>query len=289
MELQTFDDLKNINDVYDYEITDHENEIIQYDSWYTKSDSQGLLPFHYSLDVSGNSEQNSKLMNLDVDMVSLKKPLIVGGDGVIFYNFQDFSYYYSLTKLFVTGKITLNDVTENVVGSAWIDHQWGNFVNQNPPPWGLTMTYEWFSIQLQNNIEIVVGDTWDRVTGEKNDQSYTDGLNIINNDGFSEILKDYSIMPLGFWNETGDNRFYSCQWHLTETSKSIDIIVTPVFSNQLMRFTENYPLLQEIFEELFSSACFWEGVCTVSGTINDNAVYGKSYVELTHYYDNLEK
>ena len=273
----------------DYEIITNESTQLQYDRWYTKSNDQGLLPFQYSLTVAGNSQQDHQPMKLIVDMDCRKQPLIVGGDGIIFFSNQDFSYYYSLTRLQVTGKITLNDLTEDVFGNAWIDHQWGNFVNQNPPPCGLTMTYEWFSIQLQDNQEIVVGDTWDRVTGEKINQSYTDGLNICNNDGASEKLKDYSITPLGFWNDTGDERFYSCQWHLTETSKSIDLIVTPVFSLQMMRFTENYPLLQEILEELFPGACFWEGVCTVTGTINGVAVNGKSYVELTHYYDNLEE
>ncbi len=286
IEIKPSENVKKINPIDEYDINYQENYngILQYDRWYTKLNNQGLLPFNYSLDVSGKSEQTSKLMKLDVDIDSLKKPLIIGGDGIIFYGAMEFSYYYSLTKLLVTGKITLNDVTENVVGNAWIDHQWGNFVNQNPPPWGLTMTYEWFSIQLQDNQEIVVGDTWDRITGEKINKSYTDGLNICNNDGYSEILKNYSITPRGFWNDTGDNHFYSCQWHLTETSKSIDLNVTPVFSNQMMRFTENYPLLQEALKELFPGACFWEGVCIVNGTINGTEINGRAYVELTHYY-----
>ncbi len=264
-------------------------QIVQLDHWYTKSNNQGLLPFRYSLEICGKSQQNSKPMELDVNMDCLKKPLIVGGDGVVFFGKQDFSYYYILTRLFVTGKITLNDVTENVSGNAWIDHQWGDFINQNPPPCGLTMTYEWFSIQLQDNQEIVVGDIWDRITGEKINQSYTDGLNICNNDGYSEILKNYSITPLGFWNDTGDERFYSCQWRLTETSKSIDLIVTPIFSKQMIRFKENYPLIQEVLEELFPGACFWEGVCNVTGTINGVTVKGRSYVELTHYHVSLEE
>jgi len=189
----------------------------------------------------------------------------------------------------VTGTISAHGFTEDVSGNAWIDHQWGNFVNQNPPPWGLTMTYEWFSIQLNDNREFVVGDMWDRETGEKMDQSFTDGLSIINSDGFSEILDDYSITPLAFWNDTNDEHFYSCKWRLTETSKSIDLIVTPVFQNQMMRFKENYPLIQQVLEELFPGACFWEGVCTITGSINEIPVTGNSYVELTHYYKRVEK
>jgi len=262
---------------------------IQYDHWYTNYNDQGLLPFQYSLDVNGNSQQDEQPMKLIVDMDCQKQPLIVGGDGYINYEYDDFSYYYSLTRLNVAGTISVHGFTEVVSGNAWIDHQWGNFINQNPPPLGLTMTYEWFSIQLDYNREIEVGDMWDRETGEKMAQSFTDGLDLVNSDGSLELLNDYMITPLAFWNDSADEHFYSCQWHLIETSKSIDLVVTPVFLNQIIRFEENYQILQQVLEELFPSACFWEGVCTVTGTINDIHVNGKAYVELTHYYKNAEK
>jgi predicted secreted hydrolase len=261
------------------------DELLQYDYWCTKTNGQGLLPFQYTLVVGDNSQQDSKPMMLAVDMDCLKQPLIVGGDGVIDFGNYDFSYYYSLTRIIVTGSISVQGITENVIGNAWIDHQWGNFVNHNPPPLGLIMTYEWFSIQLNDYREIMVGDAWDRETGEKINQSYTGGLNLVNSDGTLELLKDYTIRQQAFWNDITDNLVYSAQWHITEPSKSIDLSVTPVFLDQVMRVKENYPLIQQFLEELFSGACFWEGVCIVSGTINGIPVTGKSYVELTHSYD----
>lgn len=283
--------IQRTNPTNDYWIDHQESseEIIQYNHWYTKYNDQGLLPFQYALEVSGFSQQDSQNMQLAVGMDCLKKPLIVGGDGKIFFDNFDYSYYYCLTQLLVFGKISINDITEVVSGFAWIDHQWGNFVNQNPPPWGLTMTYEWFSIQLQTNQEIVVGDIWDRETGEKLDQSYTGGLNLCYSDGSVDLLQDYTITPLDYWNKINDNRYYSCQWQITESSRDINLLVTPVFSNNLICFKENYQILQQILEELFPGACFWEGVCIVSGTINDVPVEGKSYVELTHYYENIER
>ena len=200
-------------------------------------------------------------MKLAVDMDCLKQPLIVGGDGFLDLGGYGFSFYYSLTKLAVTGTIMVHGITEEVTGYAWIDHQWGNFFDKNQPPYGLALTYEWFSIQLDDNREIMVADTWDRVTGEKNDQSFTGGMNLLNSDGSSELLEDYTITPQASWNDTIDHRFYSSKWHITETSKSIDLIVTPVFLDQVMRVKENYPLLQRLLEELFPGACFWEGIC----------------------------
>jgi predicted secreted hydrolase len=266
-----------------------EPTIVHYDRWYTKSNDQGLLPFQYSLTISGNSQQDDQPMKLIVDMDCLKKPLIVGGDGLIDFTHNDFSYYYGLTRLTVAGTITVHGFIENVIGTAWVDHQWGNFITKNPPQWGLTMTYEWFSIHLNDNREIVVGDIWDRETGKKSERTYTDGLNLVHSNGFAEILKNYTITPLAFWNDTDDKRIYSCQWQITEKTKSINLIITPIFLNQMMRLKENYPLLQQILENLFPGACFWEGVCTVSGTINGISVNGKSYVELIHSYDGLGK
>jgi predicted secreted hydrolase len=262
------------------------DELLQYDHWCTKINGQDLLPFQYTLVVGGDSQQDSKPMKLAVDMDCLKQPLIVGGDGFLDLGGYGFSFYYSLTKLIVTGSIMIHGIAEEVTGYAWIDHQWGNFFEKNQPPYGLSLTYEWFSIQLDDNRELMVADTWDRVTGEKNDQSFTGGMNLLNSDGCSELLKDYTITPQASWNDTIDHRFYSSKWHITETSKSIDLIVTPVFLDQVMRVKENYPLLQRLLEELFPGACFWEGICTVSGTINGFSVSGKAYVELTHCCDN---
>jgi predicted secreted hydrolase len=264
---------------------------LQYDHWYTKSDDQGLLPFQYSLIVNGNSQQDQQLMKLVVDMDCLKRPLIVGSDGFLDLGEYGFSFYYGLTKLAVTGSIIVHGIVEEVTGFAWIDHQWGDFFDKNQPPYGLALTYEWFSVQLDNNREIMVADTWDRVTGEKNDQSFTGGMNLINSDGSSELLEGYTITPQATWNDALDHRFYSSCWRITETSKSIDLIVTPIFLDQVMRVKENYPLLQRLLEDMFPGACFWEGICSVSGTINGVSVNGKSYVELTHccdYGDNTD-
>jgi predicted secreted hydrolase len=262
------------------------DDLLQYDQWYTKSNEQGLLPFQYTLVVGGNSQQDSKPMKLLVDMDCLKQPLIIGGNGFLDLGTYGFTYYYSLTKLAVTGKITIHGITEEVIGSAWIDHQWGNFINQNPPPFGLTIIYEWFSLQLNNNREMMFGEAWDRDTGEKIDKSYTGGLNLVNSGESSEFLENYTITSQEFWYDTEDYRLFSSKWRITETSKSIDLTITPIYLDQMMRVGENYPLLKQLLEKLFPGACFWEGVCKISGTISGNSVNGRAYVELTHSYDN---
>ncbi len=273
----------------EYGINAEEPTQLHSDYWYTKANDHGLLPFQYRVEVTGNSQQDHQPMKLAVDMDCLKQPLIVGGDGIVNFGNYDFSYYYSLTKLSVSGEIVVHGFTEQVIGIAWIDHQWGNFINQNPPALGLTMTYEWFSIQLNDHTEIIIGDVWDRITGEKIEYSFTDGLNILYSDGFLEILNDYEIIPLDFWEDITDQRFFSCKWRIIEKSKNIDLVITPIFSDQVMRLMEDHPIIQQVLEELFPGACFWEGVCKISGTINGSTVNGKAYAELTHSYEKIDK
>jgi predicted secreted hydrolase len=258
----------------------------QYDHWYTKYNDQGLVPFQYRLEISGNSQQDSQPMSLIVDMDCQKQPLIVGGDGIIeLGKDQRPSFYYCLSKLTVVGSITLRGINEQITGIAWIDHQWGDFLNKNQPPYGLVVSYEWFSIKLTDNREILCGDTWDQVTGEKINESFSDGLNLLNSDGSLELLEDYTIIPESFWNDEHTNRIFASKWHIIEISKSIDIAITPLYKDQMMRVGEEYPVIRQLLNQIIPGSCFWEGVCTVSGTINGVLVEGEAYVELTHHYD----
>ncbi len=282
------DNIQKSNPINNNEIDYQESSdgFIQYDHWHTKYNDQGLIPFQYSLEISGNSQQDSEPMNLAVDMDCLKKPLIVGADGVIeLGKDQRTSFYYCLSKLAVFGSISLHGITEDITGFAWIDHQWGDFLNQKQPPYGLVVSYEWFSIKLNDNREILAGDTWDQDTGERINQSFSNGLNLLNSDGTLELLEDYSIIPNCFWNDDQTNKVFASKWHIVETSKSIDITITPLYAKQMMRVGEDYPIIQQILDRIIPGSSFWEGVCTVSGTINGVLVQGKAYVELTHHYD----
>lgn len=262
-------------------------QIVQLDNWYTKSNNQGLLPFQYSLIINGNSQQDHKLMTLNIDMNSIKKPLVVGGDGIIELGVdQRLSYYYCLSKLEVTGYITVNERTEYVTGFAWIDHQWGDFFSQNPPPYRLVVSYEWFSIKLNDNREIMVGDTWDINTGEKINQSFSSGLNLFNSDESLELLENFTIVPECYWYDKKTHNTYSAQWRIIELSKQINLTITPIYNDQMMRIAEEYPLIQQILELISPGACFWEGVCIVTGKISGIDVQGNAYVELTHRHNN---
>jgi predicted secreted hydrolase len=257
------------------------NGLESYDYWYTKSDNQKLCPFQYSLSVGGIAKQDSQPMQLVANMDCQKRPLPIGGTGLVPVGKDGFSYYYSLTRLNVIGTITVHGIDEAVIGIAWVDHQWGNFSNQNPPPYGLTISVEWFSIKLDDKREIIACDTWDRETGKKINQSFP-GMNLLNTDGSLEILKTYRITPLHYWNDEGDNRNYTDRWNINESSKSVNLTIMPLFSNQVIRIPTDYSIIRYYLAKVFPEVIFWEGTCNVFGSINHVPVHGRAYVELTH-------
>ena len=225
----------------------------------------GLHPYTYRLKVDATAKEDDNPMELDVIMSSTKAPMIVGGDGLIHVG-DDSSYYYSHTRVKVLddSEITVGGLTEKVSGYAWIDHQWGDFLSDD------TKTWEWFSIKLDDLREIMVADVW--VNGELLG-SDSSRFNFFNADCSLELSDEYTITPLAYWEDPECEQVFATQWRIQETSKDIDLIVTADYDNQMM---------QVELLEVFPLGCFWEGVCSVTGTIGGIPVTGKAYAELTH-------
>ena len=216
------------------------------DRFYNKQCEGDLLPFEYHLYVSG---VDNGVVWYDLDMKSLKPPMPVGEDGFVEFTEDIWTYYYSDTRVDMLGRIHLPGfpaLGKEVTGYGWIDHQWANF----PPD---TVTWEWLSIQLDDDRDIMVADVW---VDEEPLGSFAGGLNYYDEQCAREILEPYCMTPLASWTDDVTGR---------------------EFDHQIMRIGENqiFPL------------CFWEGACTVTGTIEGQAVAGTAYAEVTHSPPNL--
>lgn len=256
------------------------NTLLNKDYIHTKRINGELVPFQYKLIVNGvDREQNNQEMKMDFDMHCTKPPMTIGEDGLVDIG-NGWSYYYSQTKICVSGSITVDGTTENINGFAWIDHQWGNF-NLLPSE---RVSWEWFSIQLDDYSEIMVGDIWWQTNGEKCG-SYSDGLNLLNANNIQELQEDYTITQLDFWTDPVSGRKFASKWQLTEPTKPINLTIEADFNNQMVPVFGN-PSIMKIVTQLFFNSCFWEGSCSVSGTIGGIPVTGKAYAELTHPWNN---
>lgn len=218
----------------------------------TLKDSVGnLIPFKYHVKAAAPS------YNINFNYNSLKRPLMVGGTGYLNEGATSYTYYYSLTTLAVTGSITVNGITENVSGTAWIDRQWGNF---NPLS---GEQYEWFSFQLSNGMDMNV---WNVFTPQNliPDLSTYKFCSEYINDSSDLTTSNFQLERLAYAYTPDHLRCYPKKWKFTQGN--IDLTVTAVVPNS----------------EVTSPFRFYEGATTISGTVNGVPVTGIGYAELLH-------
>ena len=209
-------------------------------------------PFTYEM------HNQHKGMELDLQMKSLKPPMLLGEEGKVTMGKGGYSYWYALTRLDVRGELKLGEEKKHieVKGTGWIDRQWGNW------SWFGFDKWKWFSMQLNNNIELEVFTIYEPFTN----RTLTSKFHIMHEDGSSEVSDAFKIIDLSHW-KSSTSVIYSMGWKIKAPDRGIELVVMPVFKDQ------------EIFQGL------WEGSCKVRGTMNGKDVSGVSYVELRNGFD----
>lgn len=196
-----------------------------------------------------------KTENFDLNLTSIKTPLLEGGKGYVDLKTKG-SYYYSLTNLKTEGTIKINGKDIKVKGKSWMDHQWANTIYSVKDKW------TWFSIQLDNNIEIVCFEFDDG----KN-KTYLVTISYENNRQVS--TNDVRLTKTGIvWKSSFTKAKYPLSWKIEIPSKNISLDVKPLLKKQ---------------EVIFGTINYWEGPLKVNGTINKKKVKGIGFLELVGY------
>jgi len=226
------------------------------EEWVTREDGFGnLMPFEYH--ISAQSQYGS----IDVMLNTTKRPLMVGDDGFVYLAATDSSFYYSQTKVDVTGTLTLNSVTEQITGTAWIDRQYGEMT----PLGGIV--WEWFSYQLSNGMDLNVWNLFDDQDQVPDTSTYR-FCSIYVDDSTSYTTTSFTLERLKFAWMTDMQRCYSQQWRFLDSN--IDLTITTLFADQ----------------EVFLPFRFYEGSTSITGTVNGVSVTGVGFAELLHSYEN---
>ncbi|HEY9342505.1 MAG TPA: lipocalin-like domain-containing protein [Hanamia sp.] len=227
------------------------------ETWSNKVDTDNkLIPFEYTIKAA------SATVGLDLNCTSLKRPLILGDDGYLEQGLANYTYYYSQTRNTVSGKLTVNGVTEDVTGTSWIDRQYGNF-----NPW-TSEKYEWFHMQLSNGMDV---NLWNIFTKDNTipDNSRYRILSGYVNEATQYTTSDFKIERLGFNWMPDSAMCYSSKWRLTSALNKMDLIITTKNNNTEVQWPFR----------------FFEGATTISGTVNGNVVTGFGFAELLHSYE----
>jgi predicted secreted hydrolase len=217
------------------------------DHWYrTDQDS-----FSYHLEAKGTD------IGLNLDIVSEKPPLMVGGDGLIEWT-EGSTYYYSLTRLQVEGEIELAGKTIDVWGIGWIDHQWMESMAERG--------WDWFSVQLDNDTEIIF---WQIVNPDGSIHSRD--LTMMYPDGSLYHTVDLELEMMESWVSPETGNEYGVLWRVQEETHDLDLEISARYAEQEIRVLEDFEPME---------LDFWEGGTTVSGQLDGEPVSGVGYAEL---------
>ena len=221
-------------------------------------------PFAYALHYV------SPRFSLSLSLDALRGPLVVNGDGVIRMGSGD-SYYYSLPDIEARGTLSLGPDEMAVSGGAWMDRQWGY--------WSPSLDWDWFSVQLDNGMQVL----FYKLYGSGTDGPIHELVSVMDAEGVQHHFNgsaDYCTIILeydGYWPSPETQKLYSAGWELTVPAMGLKLAITPVISAQETLFPSDEPLLKR-------GKPFWEGGCTVSGSIKGKAVAGRAFVETTRDY-----
>ena len=190
-----------------------------------------------------------------------EKPPALHNGGYIDYGAPGGSYYYSRTRLRVTGQLSREDGSSDpVTGLAWMDHQWGNFVVSSAGATG----WDWYSLQLDDQTELMLYV----LRGANGETTNVFGTRV-RADGSVEDLTPGSaqVAALSTWTSPHTGGVYPSGWRLTLTDGS-QLEIQPALRDQELYFPGvSGPV-----------TVYWEGAVTVTG-----ALTGVGYVELTGY------
>lgn len=210
-------------------------------------------------------------MAIDFEEYPLK-PLVLEGDGGLSRKAQgvgEASYYYSYPRLATQGRLRVGEKNYDVSGLSWFDHEFStSSLGKNQVGW------DWFCIQLENREEIMLYAMRDK-SGAMDPVSEGTWVKA---DGTSERLVpgNFSIVKKGAWRSPRSGAVYPAGWHIVVPRHRADLTVTPAMANQELHLTK------------MGALDYWEGACTIEGSVADAPVKGVGYTELTGYAGTLQ-
>ena len=204
-------------------------------------------------------------LSLDLRLKSDKPPALHDRDGWIDFGPGGGSYYYSRTDMSALGTLILGDTASSVTGSAWFDHQWGDFISVGGGGW------DWFAVNLDDGTDITLSlvrdadGTYPLIYGT-----------VVHPSGTIEHLRRdaFRVTSTGSWTSPHSGATYPAGWSISIPSEELTIDLTPTVAGQ------------ELDTRATTGVIYWEGsqhVRARRGPGTGAELGGQAYVELTGY------
>jgi predicted secreted hydrolase len=201
-------------------------------------------------------------VGLDLRLHATKPPVLHDLDGWIDFGPAGGSYYYSRTAMTATGSLTVDGRTLAVDGSAWFDHQWGDFISVGGGGW------DWFAVNLADGTDV----TMSLVRDADGTYPLIYGTIVARDGSVRHLERDaFSVEVTARWRSPTTGADYPAGWTIRIPGEDLSISLRPTVA------------AQELDTRPTTGVVYWEGSQVVRATRGGIALGGEGYVELTGY------
>jgi len=158
--------------------------------------------------------------------------------------------------------LTLGANDLHVDGTAWFDHQWGDFISVGGGGW------DWFAVNLADGTDLTLSLVRDA------DGSYplVYGTLVARDGSVSHLDRDaFAVTVTDHWRSPTTGADYPAAWTVAIPGQHLTIDLRPTVANQ------------ELDTRATTGVVYWEGSQVVNATRDGRPLGGQAYVELTGY------
>jgi len=231
----------------------------RYRVWNDDWHAELLGPYHH---VRASMEEFA----LELILLPEKGPVLHGDAGLRQKGPEkgNASHYYSLTRIKTDGLLHVRGEAKTVTGISWMDHEFGS-----SQLGAATVGWDWFSVQLDNRLELMVYQLRDE---DGRIEPHSSGT-VVYQDGRTVPLRQemFEVVAQGQWISPRSGAVYPHGWEIRVPQVGLQLRLTPTFADQ------------ELDTKSTTRVVYWEGSVRVEGIHNGQPVRGVGYVELVGY------
>ena len=206
-------------------------------------------------------------MRIDLSLRATK-PLVAHGDSGLSAKSDEpgnASYYIGYTRLATEGTLVLDGEALEVAGTSWFDHEWSTSALGTG-----AVGWDWFSLQLDDGRDVMLF----QIRQQDGSIGPASSGTLVDADGTSHRLDrdDFELRALRRWRSGATGASYPVSWHASLPGDQLDLEITAVMDDQ----------------EMQTSFVYWEGAVDVSGTVGDESLRGRGYLEMTGYASSMQ-
>jgi predicted secreted hydrolase len=215
------------------------------------------------LEAPGGRARDGTAFGLGLDLDDGGRPAVLHDhDGYVEFGPAGGSYYYSRTRMEATGTVTLDGEDIPVTGSAWFDHQWGDFIAVGGGGW------DWFAVNLDDGTDLTLSLVRDA------DGAYPLRYGtLVEADGSVRHVEAeaFSVDVTAEWTSALTGATWPAGWSIELPGDELIIELAPTLADQ------------ELDTRPTTGVVYWEGSQVVRASRAGRALGGEAYVELTGY------